>query len=75
LAGVSLEEDSRNVVGADLDGDGKVDLVLTTAAVWPRLSRLYRCIEIKCRTQDIGSGSRFHQEGQWKFACGSKGCD
>lgn len=36
LAGVSLEEDSRGVVGADLVGDGRTDLVLTTVEVWPQ---------------------------------------
>jgi hypothetical protein len=35
LAGVSLEEDCRNLVAADLDGDGREDLVLTTFEVWP----------------------------------------
>jgi hypothetical protein len=35
LAGVALAQDSRNVVTADLDGDGRVDLLVTTLEVWP----------------------------------------
>src|SRR5439155_16687413 len=33
LAGVALEQDSRNVVADDLDGDGRVDLLVTTDEV------------------------------------------
>ncbi len=36
LFGVALEADSRNVVAEDLDGDGAVDLVVTTLEIWPR---------------------------------------
>ena len=36
LAGCSLEEDSRNVVSDDLDGDGRLDLILTTFEEWPQ---------------------------------------
>jgi hypothetical protein len=35
LAGLAMPEDGRNVVSADLDNDGKIDLVLTTQEVWP----------------------------------------
>ncbi|MBI2926154.1 MAG: CRTAC1 family protein [Verrucomicrobia bacterium] len=33
--GVALEEDCRNAVADDLDGDGKLDLLVTTYLVWP----------------------------------------
>jgi hypothetical protein len=36
LAGVAMPEDCRNVVSDDLDNDGQVDLVVTSAEVWPR---------------------------------------
>jgi hypothetical protein len=35
LMGVALEEDCRNAVADDLDGDGKLDLLVTTYLVWP----------------------------------------
>jgi ASPIC/UnbV protein/VCBS repeat protein len=35
LMGVALEEDCRNVVSDDLDGDGKLDLLFTTFEDWP----------------------------------------
>lgn len=35
LAGVALEQDSRNVVAEDLDGDGRVDLLVTSFEPWP----------------------------------------
>jgi enediyne biosynthesis protein E4 len=52
LAGVSLEEDSRDVVAADLDSDGKVDLVVTTMETWP--SRRQRLLIYKNRLEDSG---------------------
>jgi enediyne biosynthesis protein E4 len=35
LFGVSLQQDCRNVVADDLDGDGRVDVLVTTFEVWP----------------------------------------
>jgi hypothetical protein len=35
LLGVALTEDSRNLAVADLDADGRLDLVLTTFESWP----------------------------------------
>jgi hypothetical protein len=45
LFGVALEEDSRCAVASDLDGDGRVDLAITTDEVWPQRQqtlRIYR---------------------------------
>ncbi len=35
LLGVGLEQDCRNVVVDDLDGDGRMDLLVTSFEVWP----------------------------------------
>jgi hypothetical protein len=35
LAGVALEQDCRDVVSADLDADGQMDLLVTTFEAWP----------------------------------------
>src|SRR6184192_2565009 len=42
LLGVGLEADSRDVVADDLDGDGKMDLLLTTIRSWPAMQRTVR---------------------------------
>jgi hypothetical protein len=45
LMGLSMETDSRNVVAADVDADGRVDLVVTTFEEWPaprQTLRVYR---------------------------------
>lgn len=42
LMGVALEQDSRNVVADDLDGDGRVDLLATTFEVWPKIRQTLR---------------------------------
>ena len=35
LLGVAVPDDCRNLVAEDLDGDGRLDLILTTSAAWP----------------------------------------
>jgi len=72
LAGVSLEEDSRNVVGADLDGDGKVDLVVTTAAVWPQAKQTLQVYRNQVPDPGHWIGFRFREEGRGKSSVGAK---
>lgn len=62
LMGVALEQDSRSVVADDLDGDGRVDLLVTTLEVWPEAKqtlRVYRNV-----LNDTGNwiGFRFREE-------------
>lgn len=41
LLGVALQEDCRGVASDDLNGDGKLDLLVTTLEIWPeKLQRL-----------------------------------
>lgn len=42
LLGVALQADSRNVVAADLDGDGRVELLVTTFEIWPQTRQTLR---------------------------------
>jgi enediyne biosynthesis protein E4 len=45
LFGTGNQEDSRNVVADDLDGDGRVDLIVTSFEPWPeskQILRIYR---------------------------------
>ncbi|HTG45401.1 MAG TPA: CRTAC1 family protein, partial [Verrucomicrobiae bacterium] len=39
LMGLALESDTRNVASDDLDGDGRLDLILTTVSLWPQPRR------------------------------------
>jgi enediyne biosynthesis protein E4 len=62
LMGIALEQDSRNVVANDLDGDGRVDLVVTTLEIWPEAKQtvtIYRNV-----IEDGGNwiGFRFREE-------------
>lgn len=45
LLGVAVEQDSRNAVAADLNGDGRTDLVVTTFEAWPRVRQTVRVLE------------------------------
>ncbi|MCK6500655.1 MAG: CRTAC1 family protein, partial [Nitrospira sp.] len=52
--GLGFQEDSRNVVAEDLDGDGRMDLVFTSFATWPENAQTLRVFE-----------SRIDAAGSW----------
>jgi hypothetical protein len=61
--GVGLEQDSRNVVADDLDGDGRMDLLVTTFEVWPEVKQTLRVF--KNTLDDAGNwiGFRLREQG------------
>jgi len=63
LAGVALPEDTRNVVTDDLDGDGRLDLVLTTSESWPVPRRTLRVFENAMEHPGHWIGFRFQEGG------------
>ena len=62
LAGVALEQDSRNVVADDLDGDGRVDLLLTTLEVWPEAKQTLQIFKNTLADAGHWIGFRFREE-------------
>jgi hypothetical protein len=58
LLGVALEEDSRNVVSDDLNGDGRVDMVVTSFAPTSDMKQKLRIYEN--RLTDSGNWIGFH---------------
>jgi hypothetical protein len=72
LGGVSLEQDTRNVVADDLDGDGRVDLLVTTFEIWPKPKQTLQIY----RNQLVGDGHwigfQLHEQGSGKSPVGAK---
>jgi hypothetical protein len=64
LAGVSLEQDCRNVVADDLDGDGHVDLLVTTFEIWPKAKQTLQVYKNRLTNAGHWIGFRFHEEGK-----------
>jgi len=62
LAGVALEQDSRNVVADDLDGDGHVDLVVTTFEVWPEVKQTLQVYKNMISDGGHWIGFRFREQ-------------
>jgi enediyne biosynthesis protein E4 len=62
LAGVALEQDSRNVVADDLDGDGRVDLIVTTLEVWPEAKQTLQIFKNTLPERGHWIGFRFREE-------------
>jgi hypothetical protein len=54
LLGLGLEQDCRNVVADDLDGDGRMDLLVTSFEVWPTARQTLRVYQ-----------NRLPQTGNW----------
>jgi hypothetical protein len=72
LAGVALEQDSRNVVADDLDADGRVDLLLTTLEVWPETKQTLQVYKNSLTDSGHWIGFRFREEGRGKSPMGAR---
>lgn len=72
LAGVALEADSRNVVAEDIDGDGRLDLLVTTFEVWPDVKQTLQVY--RNRLQDSGHwiGFRFREQSGGRSPVGAR---
>jgi hypothetical protein len=71
LAGVSLEQDSRNVVADDLDGDGRMDLLVTTFEVWPEPKQTLQVYKNKLTDTGHWIGFRFREQGNGNSPVGA----
>jgi hypothetical protein len=72
LFGVALEEDSRNVVADDLDGDGRVDLLVTTFEVWPRVRQTLRVFQNTLPDPGNWIGLRLREQGHGASPVGAR---
>ena len=72
LAGVALEQDSRSVVAADLDDDGRVDLVLTTWEVWPGRKQTLQIYRNNISDTGHWIGFQFREEGNGRSPVGTQ---
>src|SRR4030095_10698516 len=73
LAGVALEQDSRTVFAEDLDGDGRVDLLVTTFEVWPETKQTLRVYKNTLADAGHWIGFRFREEGRGQSPVGARG--
>ena len=63
LLGVALEQDSRNAATDDLDGDGRVDLLVTTFEVWPQVKQTLRVFRNNLESGGNWIGFRLREQG------------
>ena len=71
LFGVGLEQDCRNVVADDLDGDGRVDLLVSTFEVWPAPKQTLRVYRNSFSKVGRWIGFRFEEQGRGKSPVGT----
>jgi enediyne biosynthesis protein E4 len=70
LAGVGSQQDSRNVVATDLDGDGRVDLVVTGFGAWPDPTHRVWLYENRWPEAGHWIGFRFREGGPGRSPIG-----
>ena len=72
LMGIGLEEDSRNVVAADLNNDGRMDLLVTTFEVWPEVKQTMRLFTNTLATDNNWIAFRLSEQGQGVSPVGAR---
>ena len=63
LMSVAMEQDCRNLVSDDLDGDGKRDLLVTTFEIWPNRKQTLHLFRNNCPDAGNWIGFRLREEG------------
>ena len=71
LMGVALPQDCRNVVADDLDGDGRMDLLVTTFEVWPETKQTLYVYRNKLGDTGNWIRFRFRENGSGKSLPGT----
>ena len=72
LFGLAFEQDGRNAVSADLDGDGRMDLLATTVEVWPEKRQTLRIFRNRWATKNHWIGFHLREEGAGLTPIGAK---
>jgi len=72
LGGVALEQDCRNVVADDLDGDGRMDLLVTSLEVWPEVKQTLQVFKNNLGDAGHWIGFRFREQGNGKSPVGTR---
>ena len=72
LLGVAMELDCRNVVSDDLDGDGRMDLIVTTHEDWPTARRGLFVFQNRIPNSGNWIGIRLREEGNGASPVGAK---
>jgi hypothetical protein len=72
LLGVALQEDCRNVVTDDLDGDGRQDLLVTTFEVWPQSKQVLHVYRNSLAATGNWIGFRFPEQARTPSPVGAQ---
>ena len=70
LLGVAVPEDCRNLLADDLDGDGRLDLIVTTSEMWPK--RRQRLLVFRNALPATGHWIGFRLDGGGRAPLGAR---
>lgn len=72
FSGAALEQDCRNVVSADLDGDGRLDLLVMTFEAWPVVRQTLHVFKNSLSESNHWIGLRLSEQGPGRSPVGAK---